>query len=603
MAALEQEYRDIVEKVKDDTQRVEITPTTSQLLGRFTVICLILNRTIGSGIFTTPAYVLEGTGSVGASLLLWTAGGLIATCGLLVWLEFGLSLPLRKIPGQEGEHNVPRSGGEKNYLEFVFGKPAFLSTCMYGMVFVLLGNLSGNAIAFGEYCYAAAGSTEKPRGPIIGIAIGILTACTLLHMFSRRGGILINNAFAVFKVLFLVAVIILGLIKADGHRLGGAQSATDNFDAGVSFDSDRRDVVSWANSLLYILYTYSGFEQPFYVLSEVKRPRAVFPSATLTAMAMATVLFVLTNVAYFCVIPKADLLPRVSKPMAVIFAQNVFGSPNAKRAMSALIAMSILGNLIVMTFTAARVKQEIAKEGVLPFSLFFSTSYTSPWAWLRNRSRGRAALKHSQETPNHHLERTPIPALGLHWLSSVFLIVVTAMLRPNESYLFLVSLYSYVVIIGFGFVVSGALLYLTFNRRRNWSAYCNFRIPLRPLHALVYFTSCGFLLYAAFAKPQLDSPFSERYAGYPWWIIPMIGQSTWLWGIFWFGLLHLFWRINGVELVVMRVPIIAQEHGHWVQKFEVVTHERHVKVAAPPPPLMQNIEMSMRPASFHSDIE
>ena len=70
----------------------------------------------GSGIFTTPAYILEGTGSVGASLLLWTIGGLIATCGLLVWLELGLSLPISKVPGEEDERNVPRSGGEKNYV-------------------------------------------------------------------------------------------------------------------------------------------------------------------------------------------------------------------------------------------------------------------------------------------------------------------------------------------------------------------------------------------------------------------------------------------------------------------------------------------------------
>ena len=47
MAALDEDYQDIVNKVDDDTQRVEVTPTSSQLLGSFTVICLILNRTIG----------------------------------------------------------------------------------------------------------------------------------------------------------------------------------------------------------------------------------------------------------------------------------------------------------------------------------------------------------------------------------------------------------------------------------------------------------------------------------------------------------------------------------------------------------------------------
>lgn len=102
----------------------EFAPTSDQKLGWFTLISLPLNRTIGSGIFVTPALVLRGTGSVGASLLLWTAGAVIATSGLLVWLEFGLSVP-RKWVNNTLKTSVPRSGGEKNYVSLT---QALLST-------------------------------------------------------------------------------------------------------------------------------------------------------------------------------------------------------------------------------------------------------------------------------------------------------------------------------------------------------------------------------------------------------------------------------------------------------------------------------------------
>ena len=85
--------------------------------------------------------------------------------------------------------------------------------------------------------------------------------------------------------------------------------------------------------------------------------------------------------------------------MATVFFTEVFGNDLAPRVMSGFIAFSIFGNIVVMTFTASRgttfprnvmealtkgyrlclsptVKQEIAKEGVLPFSLFFATSTT-----------------------------------------------------------------------------------------------------------------------------------------------------------------------------------------------------------------------------------
>jgi len=120
----------------ENNQRTDQSPTARQRLGRFTVVCLILNRTIGrfhsdtaspkthtlllgSGIFVTPIKVFNGTGSVGASLLFWTFGGLVATCGLLVWLELGLSVPFRiveTVPGTFERRSVPRSGGEKNYV-------------------------------------------------------------------------------------------------------------------------------------------------------------------------------------------------------------------------------------------------------------------------------------------------------------------------------------------------------------------------------------------------------------------------------------------------------------------------------------------------------
>ena len=80
---------------------------------------MVLNRTIGSGIFAVPPKVLAGTGSVGGALLLWAVGGIIVLCGTLVWLELGLSIPFHKIKTDDGDVrkvSAPRSGGEKNFV-------------------------------------------------------------------------------------------------------------------------------------------------------------------------------------------------------------------------------------------------------------------------------------------------------------------------------------------------------------------------------------------------------------------------------------------------------------------------------------------------------
>ncbi len=470
----------------------------------------------------------------------------------------------------------------------MFPRPKFLVTCMYGIVFILLGNLSGNAISFGNYVMIAANRQNASRADIIGLAIAALSVAILLHICSRRGGIFINNLFTVVKVLILIAIIVMGFIKAGGHKLGGADKATDNFSPPNSFRSSRRGVADYADSFLYIIYAYSGFEQPFYVLSEVSRPRRVFPKYTLIAMAIATTLFLLVNVAYLCAVPK-DMQLGSTQDMATLFFAQMFGHEAAKRVMAGFIAFSIFGNIVVMTFTASRVKQEIAKEGILPFSLFFATGHTTPWAWLKAKwLTSKTSNSTHRQHADDHLEQTPVAALGLHWISSIFLIAITSMLAPTTSYSILVSLYSYVIIVLNGFIVSGGLLYLKLHKSRSWSSQSSFKPWIDPLHAVTYFIVCGFLLFATYAKPSDSTPYSYAVGHIQWFLVPSIGLSTLAWGLLWYMGLKLVMVQKRKQLVVTRFPFIVQDEAdpdQWVQKSELVDHEWHTRVLSMKPSL------------------
>jgi hypothetical protein len=127
-----------------------------------------------------------------------------------------------------------------------------------------------------------------------------------------------------------------------------------------------------------------------------------------------------------------------------------------------------------MTFTASRVKQEIAKEGILPFSLFFSTGRTTAASWLRSRLRKsryqvQPTSEKSGDVSLHPLanpqEQSPMAALGLQWLSSLFLIAVTAPLKLAIQYDILTSLYTYTMVILVAFCTTTGLLYSKYIRR------------------------------------------------------------------------------------------------------------------------------------------
>ncbi|KAE9371024.1 amino acid transporter [Stipitochalara longipes BDJ] len=605
----EEDWIEEVGQVDSDYQRIDQAPDDAHLLGPWTVVALMLNRTIGSGIFVSPIKVLNGTGSVATSLLFWTFGCIFSTAGLLVWLELGLSVPLRTVkvtPGNPGtfeRKSVPRNGGEMNYLAFIFSNlPKFLVTCIYGIPFILLGNLAGNAIAIGYYSMrATGGDPNTTRGAVIGIAISALTASILLHVLSRRGGIIMSNIFAVIKVSFLIAIIIFGFLKASGHSLGGQPSnAVQNFDPENSFKTSRHDFASYSDSLQWVIYSFSGFLQPFYVLAEVARPRKVFPKYTLIGILITSVLFLLVNIAYLSAVPRN--LPGIaqSTDMAELFFGEVFGDDKAKRVMDGVIAFSIFGGMVVMTFTAARVKQEIAKEGILPCSLHIASGYTTPWALFKEKFFSKTSSKvpalgrqSAIEGSDEHLEanqlpealpmleQTPMAALGLHWLASVSLVAVTAMLEPSKAYNVLVSLYIYVIRLLVGLFVSGGLLYLKLTPGRNWKSEANIKFWLDPFPAVIYCTTCGFLLITAFVKPGEGSPFSFEILGYEWWIVPTIGLSSLTWGVGWYLGLHLVMRRKMKELTVIRRVFPVPDRGvpgQYVQRGEIVSHEWHTKI-------------------------
>ena len=116
------EERELLENISDKREEEVKSPTVStksaglQLEKTVTVfggIGLIVGSIIGSGIFLSPKYVLESTGSIGLSLIVWVLSGLIALFGSLCYAELGTS--------------IPKSGGEYAYLYEAFGPvPAFL---------------------------------------------------------------------------------------------------------------------------------------------------------------------------------------------------------------------------------------------------------------------------------------------------------------------------------------------------------------------------------------------------------------------------------------------------------------------------------------------
>lgn len=144
--------------VENGEQFVTELDRGSKRLGLFSCIGLICNRMLGTGVFAVSSTIFTLSGSIGLALILWAVGAIIALSGLYVYMEFGTA--------------IPRNGGEKNYLEYIFPKPRFFVTSMYAAYVFFLGWAAGNSVNTAVMFLTAANveiTTWNQRG--VGVAV------------------------------------------------------------------------------------------------------------------------------------------------------------------------------------------------------------------------------------------------------------------------------------------------------------------------------------------------------------------------------------------------------------------------------------------------
>ncbi|KAF7967538.1 hypothetical protein HWV62_33952 [Athelia sp. TMB] len=401
--------RDVEAVIKDTTEvdptdgeEFDNVPRSKRQLGTASAVFLIFNRVIGTGIFATPSVILRSSGgSVGVSFLMWIAGAAVAFAGTAVYIELG--------------SGMPRSGGEKNYLEFIYRRPRFLTTCVYAVYALFMGWSSANSIVFAEYMLHA---LSLPATAFLTRALGTacLTFVFLLHSCFFHAGLRLQNFLGAFKLLALLLIAVAAIahkLGVPGFQLRPGVEPSHALDSWSEFWARSEGGHGGWNAAIIgitnVIWSFIGYSNANYALSEVKNPVRTIRRAAPFAIGLVSLAYLLVNWAYIAVVAKADVLGS-GRIIAALFFGNLFG-PAAERVLSVVIALSCLGNVLVVMFTQARLVQEFAREGVLPPSASKYLSSNAPFG-------------------------APMSGLGWQWLISGLVMVCAP---PGDAYLFLLN--------------------------------------------------------------------------------------------------------------------------------------------------------------------
>ena len=301
-----------------------------------TVTAVVIANMIGTGVFTSLGFQLLDIQSGFAILLLWALGGLIAVCGSMTYAELGSALP--------------RSGGEYNFLTEIYHPSAgFIS----GWISATIGFSAPTALAaitFSTYLMTIFPEINNDWLRKI-IACSLIVILAFIHSSNRKSSGGLQMIFTVMKV----GVIILFCF--------GAILFAKNIQP-VSFSPNSNDIStifsgSFAVSLIYVSYAYTGWNAATYLSSEIERPQKYLPLILISGTTTVTVLYILLNFVFLSVAPIEDMQGKIE--IGFIAAQSAFGRSVANFT-GLVLSLLLISTVSAMTIAGPRVLQVIGED-------------------------------------------------------------------------------------------------------------------------------------------------------------------------------------------------------------------------------------------------
>lgn len=292
---------------------------------------LVVASMVGSGVFTTGGFLLETLQSPWRVLLAWLVGGVIAGCGALSYGALA-----RRFPESGGEYLFlsrtlhPAAGNIAGWISLLVGFSAPLAAAAYG---------------FGEYLAPwLLSNTPRLTGTLL------LCVFALLHGFHGSLGAWVQNFAVLFKLLLIGTFFLLAWPRLTVPPLGS--TAGGGFDLGAFF-----------SSLIWVSFSYSGWNAAVYVAGEVRDPERTLPRALLLGTGLVTVLYLAINTAFVFSAAPSALAGKADIGRAAALA---LGGHGWADFLALLVAFALSLSVSAMMMAGPRVYARMAQDGFLP---------------------------------------------------------------------------------------------------------------------------------------------------------------------------------------------------------------------------------------------
>jgi APA family basic amino acid/polyamine antiporter len=224
--------------------------------------------------------------------------------------------------------------------------------------------IAAASIAFGKYA-----GVVVPEVPGQAAAVGLVVLATALHMADVVLGSRVQNVLAALKATLILVFIGAGLLVGSGYW--------SNLDTALPEASGSIWTPAFWSSLVYVSFSYSGWNAAAYVAGELDQPGRNLPRALLMGTAIVTVLYLGLNLVFLYAAPAAALAGK--NEVGAVAAGHLFGE-RAARWLSTLISLGLMSSVSAMVMAGPRVYTAMAEDGLFFRSLAWRNKRGAPAA-------------------------------------------------------------------------------------------------------------------------------------------------------------------------------------------------------------------------------
>ncbi len=335
------------ERLTSDSNHVANGESPTGEVSFFSAVNIVVASMIGAGVYTTSGFALADLGSPRMVLIAWAIGGVLAICGAI---SYG-SLAQR----------FSQSGGEYLFLSRAIHPAVGNVAGFVSLLSGFTGAIAVAALSFEAYAkgfFANSGEPVAPSGFLFQpgvIACLLVFIATMLHGFRVRTGMWVQDALVVLKLAMLVAFLLFAALSLRQPWQGLATA--------VPPPSDSHPLTQLARSLVWILFSYTGFNAAIYITGEVKESGATVRRALWVGTLIVTALYLALN-AVFVLAPPSSLV--LGKPDIAAEAAGYVGGDRFKWLFRITIVVSLATSVLSLMMTGPRVYAKMAEDGVLP---------------------------------------------------------------------------------------------------------------------------------------------------------------------------------------------------------------------------------------------